>query len=60
MKGKKNQHEWEYMGHSKDWKVEYGYCPLCNQWRKSDSPKLFKMKPGDYEKKVKAGEIIGI
>ncbi len=57
----RNQHEWVYMGHSKDWTIEYGFCELCNRWKKSDEPKkLFKMKPGVYKEMRRTGEIVGV
>lgn len=56
-KKRRNQHEWDYMGHSKDRKKQYGYCALCNQWH-IDGGKPFKMKPSVYEEMLRTGEIV--
>lgn len=33
MRGRPNQHQWDYMGYDTERKVEYGYCDLCKKYR---------------------------
>jgi hypothetical protein len=33
MRGRRKQHDWNYMGVDKETHVEYGFCALCGKYR---------------------------
>lgn len=62
MRGRRNQHFWEYAGVSKgnergEWKGELGFCPLCKKYRvSSGSGFTFISKKKYKELKVEGSE----
>jgi hypothetical protein len=53
-KGKKREHEWDYMGWDDERKVEYGYCALCGKYRMSRGGLISEAQ---YLERVKARKV---
>jgi len=51
--GRKNQHEWDYIGWDEELKVEYSRCDLCGKYR-ADSIIIPKKQFTDRDK---AGKV---
>jgi len=53
-KGKKNEHEWVYMGWDTERKVEYSYCDLCKTYQATQQ----KIPKKQYQERVATGKVV--
>jgi hypothetical protein len=59
MKGRKKEHEWDYMGRDIEKGVEYGFCELCGKYiATSDTTKTITKE--QYLERWNAGMIKGM
>jgi hypothetical protein len=60
-RGKKKTHEWDFMGHSKDGKIEYCSCQHCDKigyWGDKPHDEKTFITWKEYDRRMNAGEII--
>jgi hypothetical protein len=55
-KSKKKVHEWDYMGHDKETKVEYSMCIYCKKFRADGK----YITDAYYNQRVKLGVVEGM
>ena len=60
MKGRRNQHQWDYMGWDIERKVEYGYCDLCKKYRYfiPGNPGFTFITKKEYVERMNSGKIV--
>lgn len=55
-KGKKKEHEWDYMGWDTEKNVEYSWCHLCNKYQHNGNGYVTISKK-EYLSRVESGKV---
>jgi hypothetical protein len=56
-KGRKKEHQWNYMGWDKEKKVEYAFCELCGKYKTHKDEPITKK---EYLSRYNTGMIEGL
>ena len=56
--GRKNTHEWDYMGWDEERKTEYAYCSLCKGWKANTPYGEVRITHAAFKEREAAGKVV--